>query len=156
MKQFFIIALLFLFSCSSVSSLSSETVDIKTFAEEAMKDSIIDNNPVIIISQISSKIYSKTNLSHQVFKKIKRKNLFIIPKNSDLTEEFGGITGKENGIIVYKSAQEFKPDLKKLRYVIDGKEIIDSTINTLNLKNFKDYVCLKNNENQNCVLFIAK
>ena len=84
----------------------TEKVTLKIFAEEAIQKKIIGTDPIIVINQFSTKIYSKIDLKHSIFKNLNRKGLFIIPKNSDLIEEFWGEHGKKNGAIVFVEANE--------------------------------------------------
>jgi hypothetical protein len=119
-----------------------------------MKKSLIGDDPIIVISQVSAKIYSKVDLKHPIFNNLNRKGLFITPKNSDMIEEFWGEQGKINGANVYMETQEPKPEIKKLRYILNGKEIERLFTDTINMKNIKGYIVLKNRTANQYAVFI--
>lgn len=109
MKQIIFFLILFL----TLSGFNNtETVSLKTFAEEAMSKSLIGNNPIIVANPFSAKIYSKLDLRHPVWNKLKREELVVIPKNSDLVEKLWGKQAEENGVIVYRAAQENNYEVK--------------------------------------------
>lgn len=130
-----------------------ETIALKTFAEEAMTNSLIGSDPIIVISEVSAKIYSKVDLGHPVFNNLNREGLFIIPKNTDITDELWGQRAKDNGVIVYKEAQQLKPNMKNLRYVLNGRELSRSEIDTVDLKKVKDFIVVKSRLTDQCVAF---
>jgi Tfp pilus assembly protein PilP len=151
MKQTIFFLILFL----TLSGFNNtETVSLKTFAEEAMSKSLIGNNPIIVANPFSAKIYSKLDLRHPVWNKLKREELVVIPKNSDLVEKLWGKQAKENGVIVYRAAQENKYDLKKMRYVLNGKEINRIDADTLDTKNVNSFIIVKDRNSEERVAFI--
>ena len=155
MKQYFtLIFLLSLASCNSIAKDTSQKISLKNYAEEAMKDSLIGASPIVVISKVSIKFYSKLDPNHYVFSKLNRKGLVIIPKNSDVIEEILGAESKLNGVIVFMEAHELKPDFNKLRYVLNGKEIRKSVSNTINMKNIKSFVVIKKRNTNQCVAFL--
>ena len=157
MKQILTLSVLFLLvSCNSGIKEASQKVSLKNYAEEAMNKSFIGDDPIIVISQVSTKIYSKLDLNHPVFNNLNRNGLFIIPRNSDLIEDFWGEKGKINGAIVYMEAQQLKPEVKKLRYILNGKEIQRLAADTINMKNVKGYIVLMNKKTNQCVAFINR
>ena len=55
MKYFFtLIFLLSLASCNSIVKDTSQKVSLKNYAEEAIKDSLLGSNPIVIISKNQS------------------------------------------------------------------------------------------------------
>ncbi len=138
----------------TLSGFNTESVSLKTFAEEAMSKSLIGNDPIIVANPFSAKIYSKLDLKHPVWNKLSREELVVIPKSSDLVEKLWGIQAKENGVIVYKAAQDNKYDLKKLKYVLNGKEINKVDADTINTKNVKSFIIVKDRNSEERVVFI--
>ena len=155
MKHYFkLIFLLSLASCSSTVKDTSQKVSLKNYAEEAMKDSLLGASPIVVISKESVKIYSKMKLNHPALSNLTRKGLVIIPKNSDVIEEIFGAESKLNGVIVFMEAHELRPDFKKLRYVLNGKEIGKSVSDTINMKNTKSFVVIQKRDTNQCVAFL--
>jgi Tfp pilus assembly protein PilP len=151
MKQTIFFLILFL----TLSGFNNtESVSLKTFTEEAMSKSLIGNDPIIVANPFSAKIYSKLDLRHPVWNNLKREELVVIPKNSDLLEKLWGKQAKENGVIVYRAAQENKYDLKKLRYVLNGKEINKIDADTLNIKDVNSFIIVKDRNSEERVAFI--
>ena len=138
----------------TLSGFNTESVSLKTFAEEAMSKSLIGNDPIIVANSFSAKIYSKLDLKHPVWNKLSREELVVIPKSSDLVEKLWGKQAKENGVIVYKAAQDNKYDLKKLKYVLNGKEINKVDADTINTKNVKSFIIVKDRNSEERVAFI--
>ena len=138
----------------TLSGFNTESVSLKTFAEEAMSKSLIGNDPIIVANPFSAKIYSKLDLKHPVWNKLSREELVVIPKSSDLVEKLWGKQAKENGVIVYKAAQDNKYDLKKLKYVLNGKEINKVDADTINTKNVKSFIIVKDRNSEERVAFI--
>jgi hypothetical protein len=138
----------------TLSGFNTESVSLKTFAEEAMSKSLIGNDPIIVANPFSAKIYSKLDLKHPVWNKLSREELVVIPKSSDLVEKLWGKQAKENGVIVYKAAQDNKYDLKKLKYVLNGKEINKVDADTINTKNIKSFIIVKDRNSEERVAFI--
>ncbi len=138
----------------TLSGFNTESVSLKTFAEEAMSKSLIGNDPIIVANPFSAKIYSKLDLKHPVWNKLSREELVVIPKSSDLVEKLWGKQAKENGVIVYKAAQDNKYDLKKLKYVLNGKEINRVDADTINTKNVKSFIIVKDRNSEERVAFI--
>jgi hypothetical protein len=154
MKTYFSLIIILSFFTTSFTH-EQQIISLKIFAEEAMSKSLIGNNPIIVANPFSAKIYSKLDLNHPVWNNLKREELIIIPKNSDLVENLWGEQAKLNGVIVYKAANEAKPDMKMLRYVLNGKEISHTIVDTINMKNIDNFIVIKNRKNQDCVAFIT-
>jgi hypothetical protein len=131
-----------------------QKLNLKTFAEEAMSKSLIGNDPIIVANRFSAKIYSKLDLRHPVWNNLKREELIIIPKNSDLVENLWGKQARENGVILYRTAQENKYDVKKLRYVPNGKEIKKIDADTIDMKNLNSFIIVKDRNSEERVVFI--
>jgi hypothetical protein len=131
-----------------------QKLNLKTFAEEAMSKSLIGNNPIIVANPFSAKIYSKLDLRHPVWNNLKKEDLIIIPKNSELVEKLWGKQAKENGVIVYRAAQDNKYDLKKLRYILNGKEINKIDADTIDMKNVISLIIVKDRDSEERVAFI--
>ena len=151
MKQ--IIFFLFLFLTLTVFD-NTESISLKKFAEEAMSKSLIGNDPIIVANPFSAKIYSKLDLKHPVWNKLKREELVIIAKNSELVEKLWGKQAKENGVIVYKAAQDTKYDVKKLRYVLNGKEIGKIDADAIDMKDVNNFIIVKDRNSEERVAFI--
>ena len=155
MKHFFtFIFFLSLTSCNSIVKDTYQKVSLKNYAEEAMKDSLLGASPIVVISKESVKIYSKMKLNHPVLSNLNRKGLVIIPKNSDVIEEIFDVESKLNGVIVFMEAHELKPDFKKLRYVLNGKEIGKSVSDSIDMKNIKSFVVIQKRNTNQCVAFL--
>ena len=131
-----------------------EKLNLKTFAEEAMSKSLIGNDPIIVANPFSAKIYSKLDLKHPVWNNLKRDELIIIPKNSALVEKLWGKQAEENGVIVYRAAQENKYDVKKLRYILNGKEINKIDADMIDMKNVNSFIIVKDRNSEERVAFI--
>ena len=131
-----------------------EKINLKVFAEEAMSKSLIGSDPIIVANPISAKIYSKLDLRHPFWKKLKREELIIIPKNSDFLEKLWGQQAKENGVIIFKAAEETKYDIKKLKFVLNGKEISYNEADLIDMKNVNSIIIVKNRNNEDRVSFI--
>jgi len=131
-----------------------EKLNLKTFVEEAMSKSLIGNDPIIVANPFSAKIYSKLDLKHIVWNNLKREELIIIPKNSELVEKLWGKQAEENGVIVYRAAQENKYDVKKLKYVLNGKEIKKTEADTIDMKKVNNFIILKDRNSEERVAFI--
>jgi len=151
MKQITFFLVLFL---TLTSFNDTEKLSLKTFVEEAMSKSLIGKDPIIVANPFSAKIYSKLDLKHPVWNNLKREELIIIPKDSELVEKLWGKQAKENGVIVYKAAQENKYDLKKMRYVLNGKEISKVIADTINTKSVEDFIVVKDRGSEERVAFI--
>ena len=132
----------------------SETVSLKTFAEEAMSKSLIGNNPIIVANPFSAKIYSKLDLRHPAWNKLKREELIIIPKHADLVEKLWGNQAKENGVIVYRAAEDTKYNLKKLKYVLNGKEINKIDAEIIDMKTVISLIVVKDRNSEERIAFI--
>jgi hypothetical protein len=137
-----------------VSHTIKEKLNLKTFAEEAMSKSLIGNDPIIVANPFSAKIYSKLDLKHPVWNNLKRDELIIIPKNSELVEKLWGKQAEENGVIVYRAAQENKYDVKKLRYILNGKEINKIDADMIDMKNVNSFIIVKDRNSEERVAFI--
>lgn len=96
----------------------------------------------------------KLDLRHPVWNNLKREELIIIPKNSDLVENIWGKLARENGVILYRTAQENKYDVKKLRYVLNGKEIKKIDADTIDMKNVNSFITVKDRNSEERVVFI--
>jgi hypothetical protein len=131
-----------------------QKLNLKTFAEEAMSKSLIGNDPIIVANRFSAKTYSKLDLRHPVWNNLKREELIIIPKNSELVENLWGKQARENGVILYRTAQENKYDVKKLRYVLNGKEINKIDSDTIDMKNVNSFIIVKDRNSEERVVFI--
>lgn len=131
-----------------------EKLNLKTFAEEAISKSLIGNDPIIVANPFSAKIYSKLDLKHPVWNNLKRDELIIIPKNSALVEKLWGKQAEENGVIVYRAAQENKYDVKKLRYILNGKEINKIDADKIDIKNVNSFIIVKDRNSEERVAFI--
>ncbi len=131
-----------------------EKLNLKTFAEEAISKSLIGNDPIIVANPFSAKIYSKLDLKHPVWNNLKRDELIIIPKNSALVEKLWGKQAEENGVIVYRAAQENKYDVKKLRYILNGKEINKIDADKIDMKNVYSFIIVKDRNSEERVAFI--
>jgi hypothetical protein len=131
-----------------------QKVNLKAFAEEAISKSLIGTDPIIVANPFSAKTYSKLDLKHPVWNNLKKEELIIIPKNSELVEKLWGIQAKENGVIVYKAAQDTKYDVTKLRYVLNGKEINKVVANTIEMKSANSFIIVKNRRSEERVAFI--
>ena len=151
MKQITFFLALFL---TLTSFNDTEKVSLKNFVEEAMYKSIIGKDPIIVANPFSAKIYSKIDLKHPVWNNLKREELIIIPIDSELVEKLWGKQAKENGVIVYKAAQENKYDLKKMRYVLNGKEISKVIADTIKTKSVEDFIVVKDRGSEERVAFI--
>ncbi len=132
-----------------------EKLNLKVFAEEAMSKSLIGNDPIIVASPYSVKIYSKLDLRHRAWNNLKREELIIIPKNSELVEKLWGKQAEENGVIVYRDAQENKYDVKKLRYVLNGKEIKMIDADRIDMNNVSNMIIVKDRKSEERVAFIS-
>jgi hypothetical protein len=151
MKQITFFLALFL---TLTSFNDTEKVSLKNFVEEAMSKSLIGKDPIIVANPFSAKIYSKIDLKHPVWNNLKREELIIIPIDSELVEKLWGKQAKENGVIVYKAAQENKYDLKKMRYVLNGKEISKVIADTIKTKSVEDFIVVKDRGSEERVAFI--
>ena len=154
MKQLFALAILMLLLSCAGSKDTSQRISLKNYVEEAMSKSLIGNDPIIVGNRYSAKIYSKLDLNHPYWNNLKREDLIIIPKNADLTEKFWSERGKNNGAIVYKIACVTNPDIKKLKYVLDGKEIAKAVADTLNMNKIRDFIVIETRDSKECVAFI--
>ncbi len=154
MKQLFALVILMLLLSCGGSKDTSQRISLKNYAEEAMSKSLIGNDPIIVGNRYSAKIYSKINLSHPYWNNLKPEDLIIIPKNTDLTEKFWSENGKKNGAIVYKNACVTNADIKKLKYVLNGKEIARAVADTLNMNEIRDFIVLETRDTKECVAFI--
>jgi hypothetical protein len=151
MKQIIFFLILFL----TLSGFNNtETVSLKTFAEEAMSKSLIGNNPIIVANPFSAKIYSKLDLRHPVWNKLKREELVVIPKNSDLVEKLWGKQAEENGVIVYRAAQENNYEVKKLRFIVNGKEISKTDADKIDKKEVNSFIIIKDRNSEERFAFI--
>jgi len=149
--QIYIIS--FIFSIMG-SNTTQEKLNLKAFAEEAMSKSLIGSDPIIVANPFSAKIYSKLDLKNSVWNKLKREELIIIPKNSELVEKLWGKQAEQNGVIVYRAAQETKYDLKKIRYVLNGKEISKIDMDLIDIKNTNSFIIVKDRNSEERVAFI--
>jgi hypothetical protein len=131
-----------------------DKINLKVFAEEAMSKSLIGSDPIIVANPISVKIYSKLDLKHPFWKKLKREELIVIPKNSDYLEKLWGQQAKENGVIIFKAAEDTKYDIKKLKLVLNGKEINYNEADLIDMKNVNSIIIVKNRNNEERVAFI--
>jgi hypothetical protein len=131
-----------------------EKLNLKVFAEEAIAKSLIGNDPIIVANAFSAKIYSKLDLRHPVWNNLKREELFIIPKSSELVEKLWGKQAEENGVIIYRSAQYNKYDVKNMRYVLNGKEINKIDADLIEIKNTNSFIIVKDRNSEERVTFI--
>ena len=150
-RQIYIISfILSIMGCHTIQ----EKLNLKAFAEEAMSKSVIGNDPIIVANPFSAKIYSKLDLRHPVWNNLKREELIIIPKNSELVEKLWGKQAEENGVILYRDAQENKYDVKKMRYVLNGKEINKLDADIIDMKNVNNFIIVKDRKSEERVAFI--
>ncbi|MFN7099815.1 MAG: hypothetical protein ACK4M4_05520 [Flavobacterium sp.] len=151
MKQHLILLVLVL----SLSGFNkTEKLSLKNFVEEKIQQSIIGLDPIIVTSPYSAKIYSKLDLKHPVWNNLKREELIIIPKNADMVEKLWGQQAKINGVILYKAAQEKAYDSKKLKYVLNGKEISKAQADTVDMKNITNFIVVKDPNSDGFVTFL--
>lgn len=132
-----------------------EKINLKMFAEEAMSKSIIGADPIIVANPFSAKIYSKLDLKHPVWNKLKREELIIIPKNSELVKKLWGKQAEENGVILYSTAQEKNYNKKKLRYVLNGNEVNKISVDSIDLKYITNFTVVKDRNSEERVAFIS-
>lgn len=132
-----------------------EKINLKMFAEEAMSKSIIGADPIIVANPFSAKIYSKLDLKHPVWNKLKREELIIIPKNSELVKKLWGKQAEENGVILYSTAQEKNYKKKKLRYVLNGIEVNKISVDSIDLKYITSFTVVKDRNSEERVAFIS-
>ena len=150
-RQIYIISfILSIMGCHTIQ----EKLNLKAFAEEAMSKSVIGNDPIIVANPFSAKIYSKLDLRHPVWNNLKREELIIIPKNSELVEKLWGKQAEENGVILYRDAQENKYDVKKMRYVLNVKEINKLDADIIDMKNVNNFIIVKDRKSEERVAFI--
>jgi hypothetical protein len=142
-----------------ISVLGSHTIkeklNLKVFAEEAIAKSLIGNDPIIVANPFSAKIYSKLDLRHPVWNNLKREELIIIPKNSELVEKLWGKQAEGNGVIIYRAVQENKYEAEKLRYVLNGKEINMIEADMIDMKNVNSLIIVKDRNSEERVAFIS-
>ncbi len=151
MKQHLILLVLVL----SLSGFNkTEKLSLKNFVEEKIQQSIIGLDPIIVTSPYSAKIYSKLGLKHPVWNNLKKEELIVIPKNADLVEKLWGQQAKINGVILYKAAQEKAYDSKKLKYVLNGKEISKAQADVVNMKNITNFIVVKDPNSDGFVTFL--
>ena len=136
------------------SQIKSEKLNLKVFAEEAIAKSLIGIDPIIVANPFSAKIYSKLDLKHSVWNNLKREELFIIPKNAELVEKLWGKQAKENGVIIYRAAQDNNYDAKKMKYVLNGKEISKIDADLIEVKNTNSIIIVKDRNSEERVAFI--
>ena len=121
-----------------------------------MSQSIIGNDPIIVGNSYSAKKYSKIDLKHSFWNNLKKDDVIIIRKNSEVVAKLWGQQAEENGVIVYKAAQDNKYDLKKLRYVLNGKEIDKTEAEKFDMKEIKDYIVVKDRNSEERVVFMNR
>lgn len=138
----------------NISFAQKQQLSLKIVVEEAIYKSLIGSDPIIVANPFSAKFYSKLDLTHPVWNNLKREKIVIIQKDSELVENLWGLQAKLNGVIVYIAAHDAKPNLKKLRYVLDGKEISKAVVDTINTKNVIDCIFIKNTSNDEYFAFI--
>ena len=130
-------------------------LSLKTIAEEAMSKAVLGKDPIIVGNPYSAKIYSKIDLRHPFWNNLKREDVIIIPKNTELVEKLWGKQARENGVIVYRAAQENKYDTKKLKYVLNGKEINRKVAEKMDTKDIKSMIVIKDRNSEECVVFMS-
>lgn len=150
--QVYLLSIIFLITGSNCNQ---QKLNLKTFAEEAMSKSLIGSDPIIVANPFSAKIYSKLDLRHPVWNNLKREELIIIPKNSALVEKLWGKQAQENGVIIYKAAEEIKYDVKKLRYILNGKEISKIDMDSIDLQDVNSFIIIKDRNSEELVAFIS-
>ena len=134
--------------------IAKEKLSLKTFAEEAMAKDLIGNDPIIVANPYSAKIYSKLDLKHPAWNKLKRDELIIIPRNAALVEKLWGKQAQENGVIIFKAAQDSNYDVKKVTYVFNGKEISKTVADTITMNKVTTLIVVKDRQSEERVAFI--
>ena len=102
-----------------------------------MAKGIVDEYPIFAHNEISVKSLSRTAMQNPVYKKVKLKKLFLIPKNSVVAVEIWG-DGAKNGVIINKDAAMKRPMTKKVRYVYNGNKITLAQKDTINIDKVQD------------------
>ena len=140
MKYLFL--LLFLGSCATKVATSSERVDLQNYVDEAISRSLVEEFPILVLSEISVKNLSTESMKYQYYKGMKRTNLFLIPKECASAQLIWG-EGAEKGVIVSKSAAFLKPQTKNTKYIYDGKEITTMQRDSIIIDKVKDVIYIK-------------
>ena len=94
-------------------------------------------------------------MRHPFWNNLKREDVIIIPNNTELVEKLWGKQARENGVIVYRAAQENKYDTKKLKYVLNGKEINRKVAEKMDTKDIKSMIVIKDRNSEECVVFMS-
>ena len=140
MKYLFL--LLFLGSCATKVETSAERVDLQTYVDEAISKSLVEEFPILVLSDISVKNLSPEWMKYKNYKGMKRNNLFLIPKNCTSAKLIWG-EGSEKGVIVSKSAAFSKPQTMNTKYIYNGREITRMQRDSINIDNVKDVIFIK-------------
>lgn len=85
---------------------------------------------------------------------MKREELVVIPENSDLGEKLWGKQAEENGVIVYRAAQENNYEVKKLRFIVNGKEISKTDADKIDKKEVNSFIIIKDRNSEERFAFI--
>ena len=140
MKYLFL--LLFLGSCSTKVETASERVDLQIYVDEAISRSLVEEFPILVLSEISVKKLSTEWMKYKYYKGMKRTNLFLIPKKCASAKLIWG-EAAEKGVIVSKSAAFSKSQTKNTKYIYDGEEINSMQRDSINIENVKDVIYVK-------------
>lgn len=140
MKYLFL--LLFLSSCATKVATSSDRVDLQIYVDEAISKSLVEEFPILVLSDISVKNLSPEGMKYKYYKRMKRSDLFLIPKNCASANLIWGEVA-EKGVIVKKSATFLKPQTNNIRYIYHCKEITTHQRDSLNSENVKDVIFIK-------------
>lgn len=140
MKYLFL--LLFLGSCATKVETAAERVDLQTYVDEAISRSLVEEFPILFLSEISVKSLSTEWMKYKYYKGMKRNNLFLIPKNCASAKLIWG-QAAEKGVIVSKSAAFSKSQTKNTKYIYDGREISEKKRDGIDIGKVKNIMYIK-------------
>lgn len=134
--------------------LAQGKLDLQSFVEKAISKSLIGNDPIIVANPFSAKIYSKLDLKHVAWNKLQPGDLIIIPKNSELLEKLWGKQAADNGVVIFRKAQDNNYNLDKLKFIVNGKEVHKIEVEKIESKHVNTLIIVKDRNSEERVAFI--